>query len=90
MANKKYHYYVLVFTNNGPVYVTSLNRENKYAHWNKDEEPMEFSSTYAEDLVIGLNANFHNAVLIKSRIEIDTQPYRYADFDCTFVRKEEK
>ena len=89
MATKKYHYYVLVFTNNGPVYVTSINRENKYARWDKDEAPMEFNSTVAEDLVFGLLANFFNAVLIKSRIEIDTQPYNYTHYDCTFTQKEE-
>lgn len=90
MANNKYHYYVLVFSTSGPVYVTSIDRDNKYAHWDKDKEPLEFSASYAEDLVMGLNMNFNSAVLIKSRIEITGQPYNYDDYDCTFVEKEDK
>lgn len=35
---KKYHYYVLVYTSNGPVYVTSVNNMTKVAHWNKEEK----------------------------------------------------
>lgn len=72
---KKYHYYVLVFSNIGPLYVTSINNSDKYAHWDKDKAPLEFSASYGEDLVMGLNLNFINAVLIKSFIEITQQPY---------------
>lgn len=89
MTKKKYYYYVLVFTNEGPVYVTSVNNTNKYAHWNKNEAPKEFSATYAEDLVLGLNLNFHHAVLIKSRFEIDKQPYRYDSYEIKFEKREE-
>lgn len=90
MAKNKYHYYVLVFTEAGPVYVTSIDKEDKCAYWNKDEKPMEFSKSYAEDLELGLSLNFHSAVLIKSRIVLDNQPYRYSDFDFTFVAKKEE
>lgn len=85
---KKYHYYVLVFTNDGPVYVTSIDSSNKYAHWDKEKEPMEFSSSYAEDLALGLCLNLNHSVVIKSVREITSQPYNYADYECTFVRKE--
>lgn len=88
MAKSKYHYYVLVFSESGPVYVTSLDWSTKYAHWDRDKKPLEFSSATAEDLVMGLCLNFNNAVLIKSRIEIDSQPYRYSHYDCKFVEKE--
>ena len=88
---KKYYYYVLVFTNSGPVYVTSIDRNNKYAHWDKDKEPLELGSSYAEDLALGLNLNFNHSVVIKSTRKIENQPYRYEAFDCTFVdRKEEE
>lgn len=88
MAKKKYFYYVLVFTNEGPVYVTDIECGSKWAHWKKEEKPMEFNATYAEDLVLGLNLNFHHAVLIKSRFEIDHQPYRYEAYDLKFEKKE--
>lgn len=87
---KKYHYYVLVFSSTGPVYVTSIDRNNEYAHWDKDKKPLEFSASYAEELVMGLNMNYNNAVLIKSNHEIKGQPYRYNAYDCTFVEKKKE
>ena len=90
MAKSKYHYYVLVFSSYGPVYVTSIDNSNKYAHWDKDKEPLEFSASYAEDLVMGLNLNFNYAVLIKSTREITRQPYNYEDYDCIFVEKKKE
>lgn len=90
MANRKYHYYVLVFSSTGPVYVTSIDHTNKYAHWDKDKAPLEMGAYVAEDLVIGLNCNFTNAVVIKSQIEITGQPYNYEHFDCTFVKIEKE
>ena len=90
MAKSEYHYYVLVFSSDGPVYVTSIDNANKYAHWDKDKEPLEFSASYAEDLVMGLNCNFNSAVLIKSQIEIHNQPYRYDAYDCKFIEKEKE
>ena len=90
MAKNKYHYYVLVFTETGPVYVTSVDNSTKSVYWDRNETPMEFSQSYAEDLELGLNLNFHSAVLVKSRIVIENQPYRYSDFDCTFVEKKQE
>ena len=77
MANKKNHYYVLVMTNYGPVFVTKVNNANKTAEWNKLEKPKEFEKFWAEDLTLGLNLNFHMAFTICSKFEIDYQPYRY-------------
>lgn len=85
---KKYHYYVLVFTDEGPKYVTSIDSTNKFAHWDIDKAPMELGSSYAEDLALGLNLNMNHSVVIKSAREITSQPYRYEAFDCTFVEKE--
>ena len=92
MATKKTtnHYYVLVFANNGPAYVTSVDYSNRSARWDKDKAPYEFSKSSAEDLVLGLNLNFHQAVLVTSKFEIDYQPYNYKYYDCTFVEKEVK
>lgn len=89
MAKKKYYYYVLVFSENGAMYVTSIDSTNKYAHWDATKAPLELGASYAEDLVFGLNCNFINAVVVKSKMEIETQPFNYADFECKFVRREE-
>ena len=84
---KKYYYYVLVFTNSGPMYVTSIDRNSNYAHWDIDKEPIELGSSYAEDLAMGLNLNSNHSVVIKSTRKIDSQPYRYSDFDCKFIKR---
>jgi hypothetical protein len=88
MATKKNFHYVLVFTEEGPVYVTSVNNATHYAKWDKNEIPKAFPKYYAEDLVLGLNLNFHNAVLVTSKFEL-SHPYSYSAYDCKFVRKEE-
>ena len=81
MATKKNHYYVLVFTEKGPVYVTSVDYSTKYASWNRLEKPLEFSKYTAEDLCFGLNCNFNQSVVACVPYELDYQPYRYADFE---------
>lgn len=43
MANTKYHYYVMVFTSTGPVFVTDIG-EHKTAYWKRTEKPKEFSA----------------------------------------------
>lgn len=89
MSRKKSkYYYVLVFSNEGPIYVTYVNRNNKYAHWNKNKPPMEFNKHSAKDLALGLNMNFTSAVVVVSPVEITGQPYRYEEFDVKFERRE--
>ena len=90
MANKKKnHYYVLVISNQGPIFVTSVNNANKTAMWNWEEKPKEFDKYYAEDLVLGLNLNFHQAYLVSHPVEIDTQPYNYKDWSIEFVERKD-
>ena len=91
MAKKKNYYYVLVFTNNGPVYVTSINYSNKYANWNKLEKPLEMTKTSAEDLCFGLMCNFYSAVVVSSPVELEYQPYLYDEFELVAkeINKEE-
>lgn len=76
MAKKKNYHYVLVCTPEGAVFVTSLGA-NKFAHFNKQESPLELGEYKAADVALGLCANFHCAYHIKSEFEITTQPYRY-------------
>ena len=83
----KNHYYVLVFANNGPAYVTSVDYADRSARWDKDKAPKEFSKSGAEDLAFGLCCNFFNAVVVTHRVEIECQPYNYQYFDCKFEEK---
>jgi hypothetical protein len=87
MANSKNYYYVLMFTDEGPVYVTSANNATQYARWDKNEVPKAFPKYYAEDLVYGLRCNYYCAVLVVTKAKLDTQPYRYESYDCKFIEK---
>jgi hypothetical protein len=86
MANtkKKNHYYVLVFADGGPAYVTSVNYADRSARWDRCETPKEFSKSDAESLVFGLCCNFFNAVVVMHAVEIDRQPYNYKYYTCKF------
>lgn len=86
MANQKNHYYVLVFTSTGPVYVTSVDNSSHSSCWHREEAPKSFTKSYAEDIVLGLNLNGYNAVLVSSKWEL-YQPYNYNGYECTFTKK---
>lgn len=89
MANtKKNHYYVLVFANDGPAYVTSVNYADRSARWEKDKAPKEFSKSDAESLVFGLRCNWFNAVVVYLPVDIDCQPYNYKYWECKFEEKQ--
>lgn len=92
MAKKKNFYYVMVFTNSGPVFVTAIHYSNKTAEWNKLDKPLEMSKSEAEDLTFGLMVNFNTAFTIVSPIKYNTQPYRYdaGHFEWKFDDKEDK
>lgn len=85
-TTKKNYYYVLVFTDEGPVYVTSVNNAQRISYWEREEEPKAFPKYYAEELVYGLNCNGYRAVLVSTKYE-ECQPYNYKDWNLTFVRK---
>ena len=90
MSKKKNFYYVLVFTEHGPKFVTSKDSATKVARWDENEKPLELGKYWAEDLCFGLSCNFFNAVTVCSPYELETQPYRYSEFECTFTKKETK
>ena len=89
MTKKKYHYYVLVFTDGGPVYVTGLG-DGKMAFWDSNEKPYELSESIVEDVCMGLNLNFYTTVMVKMPFELESQPYLYDRFELTWVEKEEE
>lgn len=89
MARKKYYYYVLVFTDAGPKYVTSIDSVDKVAHWNVDEKPRSMTKDDAEFLAVALSWNGNHSVMVTSTYEIESHPYNYADYKIEFVEKED-
>ena len=87
-TKKKNFYYVLVFTESGPKYVTSVSNMDRVAYWNENEKPLEFSKVWAEDLRLGLGCNGFNTVVVTSPYELDSQPYRYDFFEINWKEKE--
>jgi len=78
MAGKKKNFwYVIVMTNNGPVFVTKINRSDKTAEWHKDEKPLEMGESVAKDLAMGLMCNMTSAYAVYNFYELDHQPYLY-------------
>ena len=86
MAKKKWHYYVLVFTEEGPKYVTSIHTHHM-AHFDATEKPLDMSAEWAEDIYKGLCLNFFNATLVKSLFEIESQPYNYKENQLTWKKR---
>ena len=92
MAKKQNWYYVLVLSDDGPVFVTDIDYRSKVAHWDKTEKPLTMDKYRAEDLTMGLNLNFHMAFTVCSKFELDTQPYRYSEghFEWTWEKEEQE
>ena len=87
MASKKQklHYYILVMSNEGPMFVTSTKYHSAY--WNYKEEPMEFDKTWAEEIARGLNLNLYLAYVVAQPWEIESQPYRYTDYQVEWKKR---
>lgn len=87
---KKNHYYVLVLTENGPVFVTSVPERN-WCVWDKNEAPRDFGSkSYAEEIAWGLRMNGFQAYMITLDYEIGGQPFRYDLGDFQWVWNKDK
>lgn len=83
----KTYYYVLVFTRQGPKYVSST--EYLEAKWHVNEKPKSFTRSWAKDIAFGLNANGYPAVVVQSPWEIEDHPYRYEKGEFEWKWKEE-
>ena len=91
MSKKKDYWYVLVLSNEGPVFVTGTG-EHHTAFWNKDEKPMEMDESYAKNMALGLLVNFHQGFAVCSPVELNNQPYFYdkGEWKWEWFKKEEK
>ena len=82
---KKEYWYLLIITNNGPVFVTSVDFSDKSAEWDKKEKPIELTKGDAQAMALGLNWHGNLAYPICSQWEIDKQPYRYENGKLEWV-----
>lgn len=87
-TKKKNFYYVLVFTSEGPKYVTST--EYHTAHWDEKEIPLELGKSFADDITRGLLLNGYNAATVCMPLELSHQPYAYDRGHFEFVVKEDE
>lgn len=80
MAKKKKYIYILMMSDEGCVFITDLDYENKTAKWEKDKKPLEIrSEEYAHELIVGLGWSGNQGYVVSSRFELDKQPYRYSE-----------
>lgn len=90
MANKKNYWYVVVMTDNGPVFVTGVNNMERTAYWNKDQKPLELGKEYAQSLATGLMLNFHFALPVCNTFELTEQCYNYKYGHFEWLKNEEQ
>lgn len=87
MATRKNHYYILVLSDFGSVFVTNNDRE--FSYWERTDVPMDYGSKkYAESEAYGLRLNGHKAYAITLPYELDYQPYLYDRGHWEWVRDE--
>lgn len=87
-STTKNHWYVIVCTDNGAVFVTST--EYHTAEWDKTKPPMEMSREYARNVANGLCLNFHCAYAVCMNWELKHQPYRYTHGHFEWVNDDER
>lgn len=87
MKKSRDNYYVLVFTEEGPVFVTSVDYKNNNAFWKKENNPLKMNKSEAECISLGLNLNGCFSIVVNNPFELITQPYDYLHFNCKFERR---
>ena len=90
MAKKKNFWYVIVMTGEGAKFVTKVDWSHKTAEWDKVGKPLEMSEAWDKDIAFGLMANFFNAYAVCAPIELEHQPYRYADGQFEWKENDKK
>ena len=88
--SNKYHYYVIVFADDGARYVTSTDNWERTARWDFDKKPKEMSKDDATYLAKGLTINGHYANCVVSDYELTHQPYRYEEYECKWEKKNDR
>ena len=91
MTKKKKYIYILMMSDEGCVFITDIDYENKTAKWEKNKKPLEIKNeAYAHELIVGLGWNGNQGYVVSSQFELDKQPYRYSEgcFEWKENRKE--
>lgn len=89
MANKKskVFYYIMVFLESGPRYVTDIDYLSRSCHWEIGEKPVSFDSfDRAKDIMIGLCWNGHRSVVVALPFEEESNPYNYTEYHFEAVK----
>ncbi len=68
---RKYFYYVGVQNNDGMSFVTKVDNKNRQCFWDAEQKPLSLPLSVATSLAEGLLFNFHQAVVVKSFIELE-------------------
>ena len=77
LNDKKLFYYVMVITEEGPVFITDIPSYG-VADWNKNKKPLELGKSNGELIPLGLALRGRwLAYTVISPFELDEQPYCY-------------
>jgi len=82
MAQKNYYYVGVMDRENGMMFVTKANYQDRHAEWDRKEKPLAMTQSAANDISQGLLANWTAACVIKTSFELDDQ--------CCWARNEEQ
>lgn len=86
---KEKYTYILVFTDDGPKYVTNIS--GKTATWGYNDPPLNLGDIErAQEIALGLTFNGNNAVAVSSLYEITDGPYNYYDYHIKFERNDKE
>lgn len=89
-AKEKEYWYVLVITEDGPIFVTKVNNSDRTAEWDPMKKPLKMTKAKAEDLMTGLNLNFNTSYAVCQSFEITNQPYNYDKWHIEWRETEEE
>jgi len=82
MAQKSYYYVGVMDKENGMMFVTKANYQDRTAEWDRNGKPLAMSQSAANDIAQGLLANWCPSCVIKTTYELKDQ--------CCWVQNEEQ
>lgn len=90
MEKPKYQYYILVCTDHGPKFVTSIDWTDKTCMWENNKPPLAMNKTQCENITMGLNLNWNIAYCVFSDNGLIGQPFQYEKGEFKWVWNNEK
>lgn len=83
MAQNNFYYIGVMDSEVGMKFVTSIDKQNKMALWDKDKKPLALTQQTAKDYAEALAANLVPATVVRTFWELDNQP-------CWVMTEDEK